>query len=645
MGTPGPGGEGAAGHEVLRRHRPGQRVRAAAAAGHDGPGRDPGRGAGRALPSSRWRRCSRSDGRHVCYVAAGRRAPGPREVVLGPSNQDFVVVEKGLRRGERVCLRDPGPAASRALRLRASRQSLGRPGMRTCPRRSVPPAARRSRLDGRVPLLLRRPRLADRLSSPRARVAPRHGCEPASARPRPSSPRRRRPGPDNAPSACCCSRPRSAWPGARRQGGGAGLPRRQGAARQPHGRALYERARRELLKGRRQGEAGGPRSGGAGPAGARASCDGAERIVDLGAEADPRPRGGPRLFGRLKERRLRPGTAEAEAERELEKPGPGAGRQARPRRAPPWRPGWERTALLTLRRGLRLAPDHPELLALLGELQSAWTKIDAPTRAAPGAATRRSGPGLDLLLAGQLDESLRILRAVLVEDSGQRAGPGRGPGGAAGVAAPDQLVRSAPGVLLAAPLAPRPSAPAAAPPLAPRPTATVAAAPRRPGRLRPRPPPSRFRIPPAAAGAPDDGTRRRAARGGPEVLLPRTRRAHTLGSHPGRRGLVFLVLVVFTTWSRRRNLRWPPPCHLQPPGPRSLPSTTTEPPAPSPTWSRAARASSKRSWRTTPAPWRPPDAALLAQARPDLSPAEREQSCSLPSRARSTWPPICGSST
>ena len=28
-------------------------------------------------------------------------------MTLGPSNQDFVVVEKGLRRGERVALRDP----------------------------------------------------------------------------------------------------------------------------------------------------------------------------------------------------------------------------------------------------------------------------------------------------------------------------------------------------------------------------------------------------------------------------------------------------------------------------------------------------------------------------------------------------------
>ena len=51
------------------------------------------------------------DGRHVCYVATHRGLVA-REVVLGPSNRDFVVVEKGLRAGDRVALRDPGAAPS-----------------------------------------------------------------------------------------------------------------------------------------------------------------------------------------------------------------------------------------------------------------------------------------------------------------------------------------------------------------------------------------------------------------------------------------------------------------------------------------------------------------------------------------------------
>jgi HlyD family secretion protein len=51
------------------------------------------------------------DGRHVCYVAT-RRGLVAREVALGPSNRDFVVVERGLRRGDRVALRDPGAPPS-----------------------------------------------------------------------------------------------------------------------------------------------------------------------------------------------------------------------------------------------------------------------------------------------------------------------------------------------------------------------------------------------------------------------------------------------------------------------------------------------------------------------------------------------------
>jgi multidrug efflux pump subunit AcrA (membrane-fusion protein) len=49
--------------------------------------------------------------RSLVYVMSHRRAV-PREVVLGPSNQDFVVIERGLRAGERVSLRDPEAQAS-----------------------------------------------------------------------------------------------------------------------------------------------------------------------------------------------------------------------------------------------------------------------------------------------------------------------------------------------------------------------------------------------------------------------------------------------------------------------------------------------------------------------------------------------------
>ncbi len=51
------------------------------------------------------------DGRQVCYVWQ-RGGFRPRPVVLGPSNHDFVVVLKGLERGDRVALRDPGAPPS-----------------------------------------------------------------------------------------------------------------------------------------------------------------------------------------------------------------------------------------------------------------------------------------------------------------------------------------------------------------------------------------------------------------------------------------------------------------------------------------------------------------------------------------------------
>jgi HlyD family secretion protein len=46
------------------------------------------------------------EGRSVAYVVRGGRIR-EQELVLGPSNPDFVIVERGLEAGDRVCLRDP----------------------------------------------------------------------------------------------------------------------------------------------------------------------------------------------------------------------------------------------------------------------------------------------------------------------------------------------------------------------------------------------------------------------------------------------------------------------------------------------------------------------------------------------------------
>jgi len=47
------------------------------------------------------------EGRSVCYVVRRGRLQ-PQDVLTGPSNQDFVVIDRGLREGDRVALRDPG---------------------------------------------------------------------------------------------------------------------------------------------------------------------------------------------------------------------------------------------------------------------------------------------------------------------------------------------------------------------------------------------------------------------------------------------------------------------------------------------------------------------------------------------------------
>jgi len=55
------------------------------------------------------------EGRSLCYAARGDGFE-PREVVLGPSNHDYVVVERGLEAGGLVALVDPTrPAADPAL--------------------------------------------------------------------------------------------------------------------------------------------------------------------------------------------------------------------------------------------------------------------------------------------------------------------------------------------------------------------------------------------------------------------------------------------------------------------------------------------------------------------------------------------------
>ena len=377
-------------------------------------------------------------------------------------------------------------------------------------------------------------------------------------------------------------------------------------------RALYERARRDVLKGRRRDRLEARVSEAQGLL-ERGAYDGAERIVISALKLIPDHAVALSLFSRLKERRLGLGTAEAEAERELEKLAREQASQALAAARDHLAAGRESTAILTVRKGLRLAPDHPALLAMMGELQSAWTKIEA------GAARRRAlhaqvRLGMDLLARGQLDESLRILRAVLVEDPDHARAQSAIQEVRQEWLRRNQLVPAAPGVSPAAQPAPRPAAPAAAPPLAPRPPLPAAAP-----------------VPASGSPLPRREPKTTVLTGGPpaavsEVLLPRTRRQRTpWGLILGAAGLVFLALVVFTTWSA-------PPTSLlatrpQPPAtrPAVAPPPSTEPPGPLTNLVPELRGAIEATLADYAKALESQDAALLAQARPDLSPAKRQE--------------------
>ena len=179
-------------------------------------------------------------------------------------------------------------------------------------------------------------------------------------------------------------------------------------------RALLDRARRGLLKGRRRErlEAKVREANELFEAG---DLESATRLVTSALKLVPDHPLALALFANLKRLRLAAGTAEAEAERELDRLTRAQAKRCLEAARAALDAGWERKALLTLRRGLRAAPDDPELLGLLHETQSAAERDDAP-RARRRAANAQIRAGLDLLAHGHRDESLRILRAVLLED-------------------------------------------------------------------------------------------------------------------------------------------------------------------------------------------------------------------------------------
>jgi tetratricopeptide (TPR) repeat protein len=176
-------------------------------------------------------------------------------------------------------------------------------------------------------------------------------------------------------------------------------------------RALHERARRELLRGRRRErlearvrEAEGLLESG--------DAAGADRIVTSALKLIPNHPLALALFGRLKERRQQASTAEAWAEQELERLTQARARRSLDTAQTEMAAGRERAAMMAVRRGLRHAPDDAQLLAKLHEVESVMERA----KAGHHAVHAQVRAGLDLLSQGQVDESLKVLRAVLQAD-------------------------------------------------------------------------------------------------------------------------------------------------------------------------------------------------------------------------------------
>ncbi len=353
-------------------------------------------------------------------------------------------------------------------------------------------------------------------------------------------------------------------------------------------RSLLERARGEMLQGRRReklearvGEARGLVEGG--------NWLAAEKIVTSALKFIPDHPVALELFGRIRDLKLRPGTAEAEAEGELLRLARAQAQKAAEAARAALAAGWNRQAFLHVRRGLRQVPDNPDLLALLHETQGSLEQLGAE-RARRRALVSQVRAGLDLLQTGDEAGSLRILRAVLAED----------PDNARAQAAIQEVRRAR---LEGARIPAAPPPPVAAPQVpTPRP-------------LVPRSTPQRPAATPAAG----------PSRIPVEILLPRTRRRATpvgvilLGAV----ALLGVLAVVFG-----RSGHAPPQAPSTPP-PASAPSSLAEaPPTTLPGPLSALDPGLKTAVESTLADYasalEQADPLLLAAARPDLSQKERD---------------------
>jgi hypothetical protein len=140
---------------------------------------------------------------------------------------------------------------------------------------------------------------------------------------------------------------------------------------------------------------------------------GAERIVTSALKLIPSHPVALALFTRLKERRQQAPTAEAWAEQELERLTSARARRSLDAARVEMAAGRERAAMLAIRRGLRHAPDDPELLNMLHDVE----KVMERGKAGQHAVQAQVRAGLDLLGAGRAGR----------EPQGPARGPARGP--------------------------------------------------------------------------------------------------------------------------------------------------------------------------------------------------------------------------
>lgn len=350
-------------------------------------------------------------------------------------------------------------------------------------------------------------------------------------------------------------------------------------------RSLVERARRELLRGRRR-EKLEARIREAQTLVGRGDFAAAEKIVSSALKLIPDHEAALQLFARIKDR-PRASAAEAEAERELLRLERAQAEKSLEAARSAQRAGLLLRALAFVRRGLRQAPDHPELLALLKEAQAQIDSLDAD-RTRRRALTAQVREGLDLLAEGRTTDSLRVLRAVLLED----------PDHARAQAAIQEVRRAVLGRAKA------PSPPAASAPITP-----PAAAPA------PRPTPAPVRTArdrvadPARPAVPV------------EILLPRTLRKATplpwiLGG-----GAIILAIVMLVVLSGRGGQT--PTAPREPEAPSAAASSLPAEAGPLQRLPAELRSTVEATLARYARALETADAALLASVRPDMTAAER----------------------